>query len=252
MRIEGVKALGFKELESATNSFSSTTEIGQGGYGKVYKGILTEGTIVAIKRAQQGSLQGEKEFYTEIELLSRVHHRNLGAARGILYLHTEAYPPIIHRDIKANNILLDFKFTAKVSDFGISRLAPLPDDAETIGDVSTVVVRNSWLEDGGSKILWICFQQQFIVLCFVFTVAQIIDPLKPQLAGANGYLHVRELRMMCPTYPLQQQLTEWSNPSRAFQCVHSTSHAIDNNNLSGPLPPEFSTLPRLRIIQLDK
>ncbi|XP_015055886.1 probable LRR receptor-like serine/threonine-protein kinase At1g06840 [Solanum pennellii] len=185
MRIEGVKALGFKELEAATNSFSSTAEIGQGGYGKVYKGTLAEGTIVAIKRAQQGSLQGEKEFYTEIELLSRVHHRNLvslvgycnegseqmlvyeympngslhdllsarygerlslgtrlyialGAARGILYLHTEANPPIIHRDIKANNILLDSKFTAKVSDFGISKLAPLP-DAETSGHVSTVV-----------------------------------------------------------------------------------------------------------------
>ncbi|XP_059296754.1 probable LRR receptor-like serine/threonine-protein kinase At1g06840 isoform X3 [Lycium ferocissimum] len=185
MRIEGVKALGFKELEAATNSFSSTAEIGQGGYGKVYKGMLSEGTIVAIKRAKQGSLQGEKEFYTEIEFLSRLHHRNLvsllgycnegseqmlvyefmpngslhdllsarygeplglgarlyialGAARGILYLHTEADPPIIHRDIKANNILLDSKFTAKVSDFGISRLAPLP-DAETSGGVTTVV-----------------------------------------------------------------------------------------------------------------
>ncbi|KAH0724106.1 hypothetical protein KY289_007150 [Solanum tuberosum] len=185
MRIEGVKALSFKELEAATNSFSSTTIIGQGGYGKVYKGILAEGTTVAIKRAQQGSLQGEKEFYTEIELLSRLHHRNLvslvgycnegieqmlvyefmpngslhdllsaryeerlslgtrlyialGAARGILYLHTEADPPIIHRDIKTNNILLDSKFTAKVSDFGISRLAPLP-DAEMSGNVSTVV-----------------------------------------------------------------------------------------------------------------
>uniref|UniRef100_M1D359 LRR receptor-like serine/threonine-protein kinase n=1 Tax=Solanum tuberosum TaxID=4113 RepID=M1D359_SOLTU len=185
MRIEGVKAMGFKELEAATNNFSSTTEIGQGGYGKVYKGTLAEGTIVAIKRAQQGSLQGEREFYTEIELLSRVHHRNLvslvgycnegseqmlvyefmpngslhdllkarygeclslgtrlyialGAARGILYLHTEANPPIIHRDVKANNILLDSKFTAKVSDFGISKLAPLP-DAETSGHVSTVV-----------------------------------------------------------------------------------------------------------------
>lgn len=65
-------------------------------------------------------------------------HIALGAARGILYLHTEADPPIIHRDIKANNILLDSKFTAKVSDFGISRLAPLP-DAETSGHVSTVV-----------------------------------------------------------------------------------------------------------------
>ncbi|KAJ8533748.1 hypothetical protein K7X08_007072 [Anisodus acutangulus] len=173
MRIEGVKGLGFKELEAATNSFSSTTEIGQGGYGKVYKGILAEGTI------------GEKEFYTEIELLSRLHHRNLvslvgycnegseqmlvyefmpngslhdllsgrygehlslgkrlyialGAARGILYLHTEADPPIFHRDIKTNNILLDSKFTAKVSDFGISRLAPLP-DAETSGHVCTDV-----------------------------------------------------------------------------------------------------------------
>ncbi|CAN4109657.1 unnamed protein product [Withania somnifera] len=185
MRIEGVKALGFKELEAATDRFSSTTEIGQGGYGKVYKGILADGTVVAIKRAQEGSLQGEKEFYTEIELLSRLHHRNmvslvgycnerveqmlvyefmpngslrdllsdryrehlsvgtrlyiaLGAARGILYLHTEADPPIIHRDIKASNILLDSKFNAKVSDFGISKLAPLP-DADTSGDVSTVV-----------------------------------------------------------------------------------------------------------------
>lgn len=82
MRIEGVKALGFKELDTATNNFSSTTEIGQGGYGKVYKGALKEGTIVAIKRAQQGSLQGEKEFYTEIELLSRVHHRNLVSLVG--------------------------------------------------------------------------------------------------------------------------------------------------------------------------
>lgn len=82
MRIEGVKAFGFKELEAAASSFSSTTEIGQGGYGKVYKGILAESTIVAIKRAHQGSLQGEKEFYTEIELLSRLHHRNLVSLVG--------------------------------------------------------------------------------------------------------------------------------------------------------------------------
>ncbi|CAA3016891.1 probable LRR receptor-like serine threonine-kinase At1g06840 isoform X1 [Olea europaea subsp. europaea] len=172
--MDGVKAFSFKELQAATSRFSIAIQVGEGGYGKVFKGTLADGTVVAIKRAQQGSLQGDKEFYTEIEILSRLHHRNLvslvgycdeddeqmlvyefmpngslhdllsardrsplsfatrlhialGSARGILYLHTEADPPIIHRDIKSNNILLDSKWTAKVSDFGISRLAPVSD-----------------------------------------------------------------------------------------------------------------------------
>ncbi|KAJ6365850.1 hypothetical protein OIU76_030599 [Salix suchowensis] len=185
-KTESVKEFSFLELEMATNGFDTSKQVGQGGYGKVYKGVLADGTIVAIKRAHEGSLQGQNEFFTEIELLSRLHHRNLvplvgycfeqeeqmlvyefmpngsvghllsgnfkrpasfsmrmsialASAKGILYLHTEADPPIIHRDIKANNILLDFKFTAKVSDFGISKLAPARDCEGAESHISTIV-----------------------------------------------------------------------------------------------------------------
>ncbi|KAL0911557.1 hypothetical protein M5K25_019706 [Dendrobium thyrsiflorum] len=187
IKVEGVKGFTFEEMALATNSFSSSSQVGQGGYGKVYRGMLADGTVVAIKRALEGSLQGSREFCTEIELLSRLHHRNLvslvgycdeeseqmlvyefmpngtlrdhlsakskealsfsmrlsialGSARGILYLHTEADPPIFHRDIKASNILLDSRFVAKVADFGLSRLAPVPDiEGDLPGHVSTVV-----------------------------------------------------------------------------------------------------------------
>ncbi|GFP80425.1 leucine-rich repeat receptor-like protein kinase cannot respond to DMBQ-like 2 PjCADL2 [Phtheirospermum japonicum] len=167
-QLKGAKCFSFEELQRSTNNFSDTNGIGTGGYGKVYRGTLSNGQLVAIKRAQQGSMQGGLEFKTEIELLSRVHHKNvvslvgfcfdqgeqmlvyeyiangtlkdslsgktgirldwmrrlkigLGAAKGLQYLHDLADPPIIHRDIKSNNILLDDRLNAKVADFGLSK-----------------------------------------------------------------------------------------------------------------------------------
>lgn len=51
-----------------------------------------------------------------------------GAARGLEYLHEEANPPVIYRDFKASNILLDANFNPKLSDFGLAKLGPLGDD----------------------------------------------------------------------------------------------------------------------------
>jgi serine/threonine protein kinase len=83
LKVAGVKAFTFEELAQATDNFSDEKQVGQGGYGKVYLGNLNDGKKqVAIKRAEEGSLQGAHEFYTEIELLSRVHHRNLVMLEG--------------------------------------------------------------------------------------------------------------------------------------------------------------------------
>jgi serine/threonine protein kinase len=69
-------------MARATNNFDMLAQVGQGGYGKVYRGTLDDGEIVAVKRAHEDSLQGSKEFCTEIELLSRLHHRNLVSLVG--------------------------------------------------------------------------------------------------------------------------------------------------------------------------
>ncbi|XP_024992445.1 probable leucine-rich repeat receptor-like protein kinase At5g49770 [Cynara cardunculus var. scolymus] len=181
-QLKGARWFSYDELKKSTSNFSEINQIGSGGYGKVYRGVIPGGQMVAIKRAQQGSMQGGLEFKTEIELLSRVHHKNLvglvgfcfeqgeqmlvyefmpngtlreslsgktgihldwkrrlrvalGSARGLAYLHELADPPIIHRDIKSTNILLDEKLTAKVADFGLSKLVS---DSEK-GHVSTQV-----------------------------------------------------------------------------------------------------------------
>lgn len=181
-QLKGARWFSFEELKKSSNDFSEVNEVGSGGFGKVYRGVLVGGQLVAIKRAQRGSMQGGLEFKTEIELLSRVHHKNLvglvgfcfehgeqilvyefisngtlrdnltgrnglqldwnrrlrialGSARGLSYLHELANPPIIHRDVKSSNILLDDNLTAKVADFGLSLLVSDPEK----GHVSTQV-----------------------------------------------------------------------------------------------------------------
>ncbi|XVE61716.1 hypothetical protein DITRI_Ditri06bG0062300 [Diplodiscus trichospermus] len=163
----------YSELKVATHEFSASNKIGEGAFGSVYKGLLRNGTVVAIKMlsVELESMRGEREFVSEIITLTNLKHENLvslkgccvdganrflvynymennslshillggeqnriklgwearraislGVARGLAYLHEEAKPHIVHRDIKASNILLDQNLIPKVSDFGLSRI----------------------------------------------------------------------------------------------------------------------------------
>ncbi|KAG8100195.1 hypothetical protein GUJ93_ZPchr0013g34740 [Zizania palustris] len=157
------------ELKLATNNFSSQNILGEGGFGKVYKGKLPDGQVIAVKQLSESSHQGKSQFVTEVTTISAVQHRNLvklhgfciesnipllvyeylengsldqaifgnsnlnldwamrfqiilGIARGLTYLHEESNPRIVHRDIKASNVLLDTDLTPKISDFGLAKL----------------------------------------------------------------------------------------------------------------------------------
>jgi serine/threonine protein kinase len=181
-KLKSARCFTLEELKLSTNDFREINAIGAGGYGTVYRGKLLDGQFIAIKRSKQGSMQGGLEFKTEIELLSRVHHKNLvglvgfcfekgermlvyefipngtlsealygmkgvqldwsrrlnialDSARGLAYLHDHANPPIIHRDVKSTNILLDEKMTAKVADFGLSLLVSDSEEGELCTNV---------------------------------------------------------------------------------------------------------------------
>lgn len=66
-----------KEIESATKYFDPESKIGEGGFGPVYKGILTDGTTVAVKKLSSKSTQGNREFLNEIGIISALRHPNL-------------------------------------------------------------------------------------------------------------------------------------------------------------------------------
>ena len=98
-----LKRFSLRELQVATDNFSNRNVLGRGGFGKVYKGRLTDGSLVAVKRLKEERTPGgELQFQTEVELISMAVHKNLLRLRGFCMTPTErllVYPYMVNGSV---------------------------------------------------------------------------------------------------------------------------------------------------------
>lgn len=169
------KVFTIEELKSISKNFSEGNHLlGDAKTGGTYRGVLPDGSKVAIKRLKRSNFQRKKEFYSEVGRVARLHHPSLVAvkgccynhgdryiiyefivngpldrwlhhvprggrclnwamrlkiattlAQGIAFLHDKVKPQVVHRDIRASNVLLDDKFQAHLMGVGLSKFVPL-------------------------------------------------------------------------------------------------------------------------------
>ncbi|CAN1220441.1 Receptor-like serine/threonine-protein kinase SD1-8 [Linum perenne] len=116
----------FKDVLTATDNFSESNKLGEGGFGPVYKGKLSGDQEVAMKRLSKKSGQGSSDK-AKLDWGQRVKIAE-GVAQGLLYIHKYSRLKIIHRDMKASNVLLDAAMNPKISDFGMARIFGIDQD----------------------------------------------------------------------------------------------------------------------------
>ncbi|CAL5344758.1 unnamed protein product [Camellia sinensis] len=188
-------------ITNATNNFSISNKIGEGGFGLVYKGQLSTGQEIAVKRLSENSKQGLGEFKNEVILIAKLQHQNfvrllgcciqgeermliyeylpndttksnslewrkhfdiiVGIARVVLYLHRDSRLRIMHRDLKASNVLLDNEMNPKISNFGIARAFGAGQISEKMrrvigtyfGELALEIAWKLWIEENAIQLV---------------------------------------------------------------------------------------------------
>ncbi|EEF34006.1 ATP binding protein, putative [Ricinus communis] len=257
------------KIMAATNSFSLHNKLGEGGFGPVYKGRLTEGQEIAVKRLSSKSGQGLLEFKNELIVIAKLQHMNLvrllgfciqgeekmlvyeympnksldsfifdqsrrevldwsrrlniieGIAQGLLYLHKYSRLRIIHRDLKASNILLDKDMNPKISDFGLARIFRQNEsEANTCTLVGTRgYMSPEYLMEGIVSI-------KSDVYSFGVLVLEIISGKK----NHNVYHHDRPLNLVCYAWELWKEdsllqilepaIRDSASEDQVLRCIH--------------------------------
>ncbi|XP_057442360.1 cysteine-rich receptor-like protein kinase 44 isoform X1 [Lotus japonicus] len=272
----------FDTIRVATNDFSDSNKLGEGGFGAVYWGKLSNGQVIAVKRLSINSGQGDTEFKNEVLLVAKLQHRNLvrllgfslegrerllvyeyvpnksldyiifdptrkaqldwerrykimlGIARGLLYLHEDSRLRIIHRDLKASNILLDEEMNAKIADFGMARLIVVD---QTQGNTSRIVGTYGYMAP--EYLMYGQFSVKSDVYSFGVLVLEIICGQKN--SGIRHGENVEDLlsfawrnwREGTPTNIIDPTLNN-SSRSEMIRCIHIGLLCVQENMANRP------------------
>ncbi|KAG6641414.1 hypothetical protein CIPAW_09G071500 [Carya illinoinensis] len=194
--ISHLKRFSFREVQNATGKFTPKNIIGQGGFGVVYKGYLSNRTMVAVKRLKDPNYTGEVQFQTEVEVIGLALHQNLLRLHGYCMTSDErllVYPympngSVANRlrdtcqekpDVRAANILLDESFDAVVGDFGLAKLLDQRDSHVTTAVRGTIGhITLEYLSTGQSS-------EKTCVFGFGILLLELITGQKALYAG-NG------------------------------------------------------------------
>ncbi|XP_078149276.1 cysteine-rich receptor-like protein kinase 44 [Carex rostrata] len=287
--------MDFNTIVEATNNFSKSNKLGEGGFGPVYKGVMSGGHEIAVKRLSARSRQGAVEFRNEVELIAKLQHRNLvrllgccvdmeeklliyeylpnrsldaflfdpdrnpqldwkrrhniilGIARGLLYLHEDSLLKIIHRDMKASNVLLDNKMNPKISDFGMAKIF----DGEDASQVNTGKVVGTF----GYMAPEYALEGTFSVKSDVFSFGVLLLEILSGQRNGNYYVQHHGHTLLQQGWELwtRDQASEFMDPTlensysptEASRCFHIALLCVQGN------PEERPTMSKVLLMLIS-